>query len=337
MRVFLTLLSLSILLAAAAAVAAGMAVNDYLSQGPLPAEKIVLIDKGSGVAVIADKLAAEGVIGNPTIFKIAARLTDRHGSLKAGEYQFEAHVPMARVLEKMYEGDTFDRVITIPEGLTSWQIVQRLNQNEILTGDITEIPAEGTLLPETYHFMNGDTRAQKLAEMQAAMTKTIDELWEKRAPDLPFTTKEEALVLASLVEKETGVAAERERIAGVFVNRLRRGIPLQTDPTVIYAITKGQVKDEGQGPIGRRLLTKDLSIDSPYNTYKNAGLPPGPIANPGRAAIAATLNPEKNDYIYFVADGTGGHVFAKTLDEHNANVAKWRKIRREQSKAPAAQ
>ncbi len=332
MRIFFTLVSLAALIAAAGAVGAGWAVHRYLAPGPLSEEKIVMIPRGSGVSAIAQILADAGVIEQPVILKIAARITEKHSGLKAGEYQFMPHVAMAEVLEMMYAGDTFDRIITIPEGLTSWQIVQRLNALDNLDGDIADIPEEGTLLPETYHYMAGDTRAQKIAEMQAAMTKTIDELWEKRANDLPFTTKEEALVLASIVEKETGVASERERIAGVFVNRLRLGMPLQTDPTVIYALTKGEVKEDGQGPLGRRLLTKDLQADSPYNTYKNAGLPPGPIANPGRAAIAATLNPEKNDFIYFVADGTGGHVFAKTLDEHNANAAKWRKIRREQNR-----
>ena len=330
MKIFLSLLSVLALLGAAAAVYAGLSVKDYLSPGPLAEEKIVLIERGSGVSTIAAKLEAEGVIENPFIFKIAARLTDKHSSLKAGEYQFVSSISMADVLQKMHDGDTFDRTITFAEGLTSWQVVQRLNANETLQGDITDIPAEGSLLPETYHFMAGDTRAAKIAEMQAAMTKTLDELWEGRAENLPFETKEQALVLASIVEKETGVGEERERVAGVFVNRLRLGMPLQTDPTVIYAITMGKIQEGGQGPLGRRLLTKDLQTDSPYNTYKNAGLPPGPIANPGRAAIAATLNPEEHEYIYFVADGTGGHAFGKTLAEHNANVAKWRRIRASQ-------
>lgn len=319
------------MLAAGAAIYAGMAVKDYLSPGPLASPKIVLIEKGRGVAAIAQKLASEGVIEDPLVFKIMARLSGRHGALKAGEYEFDSRISAAAVLGKLYEGDMYDRSFTIPEGLTSWQIVQRLKNVADLSGDVTDIPPEGSLLPETYHFVAGDTRARKIEDMQAAMKKTMDELWPARASDLPFDTKEEALVLASIVEKETGVASERGRIAGVFINRLRRGIPLQTDPTVIYALTKGRVKDEGTGPLGRRLLTKDLETESPYNTYKNAGLPPGPIANPGRAAIEATLNPEQNDYIYFVADGTGGHVFAKTLAEHNANVAKWRKIRREKS------
>jgi UPF0755 protein len=191
-------------------------------------------------------------------------------------------------------------------------------------------PAEGSLLPDTYSYTRAESNEDVISRMQKAMTSTIDELWDKRIPGLPFADKNEAMTLASIVEKETGKPEERARIAGVFINRLKAGMPLQTDPTVIYALTGGKPENEGQGPLGRRLLTKDLEIDSPYNTYKYPGLPPGPIANPGRAAIEATLNPEVNDFIYFVADGTGGHIFAKTLSEHNDNVAKWRQIRKEQ-------
>lgn len=307
------------------AVVGGWGAHSYLNAGPLSEAKYVLIERGQGVSAIAKTLEQENVISNDLLFKAAARLSQK--SLKAGEYEFSAHVSMTAVMKKLSDGDVFDRKITIPEGLTSHQIVKILNKQEELSGEIKSIPAEGSLLPDTYHFIKGEPRDKKIQEMKAAMTKTIDELWEGRAQDLSIKTKEEAIILASIVEKETGVGEERARIAGVFVNRLNKGIALQTDPTVIYAITKGNMKDDGKGPLGRRLLRKDLKIDSPYNTYKNAGLPPGPICNPGRAAIAATLNPEKNDYIFFVADGTGGHVFAKTLAEHNANVAKWRKVR----------
>ena len=186
------------------------------------------------------------------------------------------------------------------------------------------------MLPETYNYTKAESRADILQRMRSAQQAAIDELWPKRAANLPFDTPEDALILASIVEKETGVGGERARIAGVFVNRLRIGMALQTDPTVIYALTMGKHKNDGQGPLGRRLLSKDLKVDSPYNTYRYPGLPPTPIANPGRAAIEATLNPEENDYFYFVADGTGGHVFSKILDEHNANAAKWRKIRKAQ-------
>lgn len=326
-HLLLSLLSLFLLSLAGLAVIGGLAVHHYLNAGPLDESKIVLIERGKGVNAIARKLKTEGVIEQPLLFNVIARLQT---SLKAGEYEFPAQISMAEVIKMMEEGAVFDRKITIPEGLTSYQIVKLLKAREDLEGEIKNLPKEGSLLPDTYHFVKGETRSQKILQMQAAMTKALDELWEKRADNLPIKTKKEAVILASIVEKETGVAKERERVAGVFINRLRKSMPLQTDPTVIYAITKGKIKEGGKGPLGRRLLRKDLDIESPYNTYKNAGLPPGPIANPGYAALKATLNPEENDYIFFVADGTGGHVFAKTLTEHNRNVAKWRQIRRHQ-------
>lgn len=326
-HLFLSFLSLFILGTALVAVIGGWAVHHYLSPSNLSEQKLVLIERGKGVSTIAEVLEQEGVITQPLLFKIAARLSD---SLKAGEYEFPAQVSMAEVMRMMVEGEVYDRKITIPEGLTSYQIVKLLNAREDLEGEVTELPKEGSLLPNTYHFVKGESVQDKIDQMQSAMTETIDELWEKRASNLPIKTKEEALILASIVEKETGVAGERKRVAGVFINRLRKGMALQTDPTVIYAITMGKMKDDGKGPLGRRLLRKDLQIDSPYNTYKYPGLPPGPIANPGRAAIKATLNPEEHEYIYFVADGTGGHAFGKTLAEHNRNVAKWRQFRRSQ-------
>lgn len=325
---FLSVLSFLLLSAAGLASAIGYGAYLYLSPGPLEAPQLVLVERGSGVSKIAKTLEEEKVVRHALLFKIAARLTGLHGSLKAGEYQFPGHISVAEALLMLHEGDVFDRKVTIPEGLTSYQIVQILAGVDALQGEAPEIPPEGSLLPETYRFVTGDTKAGKLGEMQSAMNAVLAELWPARAKDLPFETKEQAVVLASIVEKETAVSSERARIAGVFVNRLKRGIPLQTDPSVIYALTKGKVKNDGQGPLGRRLLLKDLKIDSPYNTYKYAGLPPGPIANPGRASLEATLHPEGHDYVYFVADGTGGHVFAKSLAEHNRNVLKWRKIRR---------
>ena len=214
--------------------------------------------------------------------------------------------------------------ITVAEGLTSAEVVTLLQEDARLTGDIAGTPPEGTLLPETYRVHRGDDRQALLDRMQQSMRETMDELWPGRAADLPYETREQALVLASIIEKETAVPEERGVVAGVFVNRLRRGMRLETDPTVIYALT------EGRGPLGRRLLRADLDVDSPYNTYRVAGLPPGPIANPGRASIAAALNPEETDYLYFVADGSGGHAFARTLREHNRNVAAWRRSRRSQ-------
>ena len=328
----LSFLSFCLICLALAAVGAGYGVHAYLKKGPLEQPKLVLIEKGAGVSGIASTLKKEGVISNALLLKIATRLINAQAALKAGEYEFPAHAPMAKVLQMLRDGEVYDRKFTIPEGLTSHQIIKIINKVGDLEGEIASVPEEGSLLPETYHFVTGETKEDKVREMQTAMQKTLDELWLSRAPGLPFNTKEEALTLASIVEKETGVASERNRIAGVFVNRLRKGIPLQTDPTVIYAITKGDVKEGGKGPLGRRLLLKDLEIDNPYNTYKNAGLPPGPICNPGRAAIEATLNPEQHDYIYFVADGTGGHVFSKTLSEHNKKVADWKKIRRSQNR-----
>lgn len=324
-RLFLSFLSLSFLSLAAMAVVGGVAVHHYLSPSALTENKIVLIERGKGISAIADKLAQEDIISQSVLFKIAARFGT---SLKAGEYSFPSSVSMAKVMQMMQEGKVYGRKITIPEGLTSYQIVKLLKAREDLSGDIKSIPFEGSLLPDTYHFVSGETREEKIIQMQSAMTKAIDKLWPNRAKNLPFKTKKEAVILASIVEKETALASERERVAGVFINRLRKGIALQTDPTVIYAITKGKIKDNGKGPLGRRLLRKDLLINSSYNTYKNAGLPPGPIANPGYAALKATLNPAKHDYIFFVADGSGGHAFAKTLAEHNRNVTKWRKIRR---------
>lgn len=326
-HLFLSLLSLCFLGLASVAVIGGFGVHQYLSAGPLTESKIVLIERGSGISTIASQLEKENVINHGILFKIVARFGE---SLKAGEYEFPPQIPMAEVILQMQEGEVFDRKITIPEGYTSWQIVQILNARAELTGDIQKIPAEGILMPNTYHFVSGEDRNAIIKRMQDATVKAVNELWETRADNLPIKTKAEALILASIIEKETGVAEERERVAGVFVNRLRKGMPLQTDPTVIYAITKGKNKMEGKGPLGRRLLRKDLQIDDPYNTYKYPGLPPGPIANPGYDSIKAALNPEKNDYIFFVADGTGGHLFARTYAEHNRNVANWRKIRRSQ-------
>lgn len=299
--------------------------------GKLDGTKTVIIARGSGVNGIAETLYREGVIDNPAVFKIAARLTGEQGRFKAGEYEFPAGISMRAAMMKIVSGDVMLRRITIPEGWTSWQIVQELNAAPHLTGTVTAIPAEGSLLPDTYLHNSETDRAGLIAEMEKAMTDTLQTLWPQREDSLPFSTMEEAVILASIVEKETGIAAERPRIAGVFINRLRAGMPLQTDPTVIYALTKGEIKADGMGPLGRRLLKKDLlETDSPYNTYKYPGLPPGPIANPGREAIEAVLHPEDHNFFYFVADGTGGHIFAATLAEHNANAAKWRKLRKEQ-------
>jgi UPF0755 protein len=290
--------------------------------GPLESNKIVFIAPGTGVRAMANQLTEDGVIDNPYVFLGVVKFKDLSQKLKAGEYALPAHISLVTLIDKIARGDVMVRKITIPEGLSSYDVVSIFNAAGAMQGQITT-PAEGSVLPNTYAYIRNDERPKILAQMQAAMTKTLDDLWPRRAPDLPFTTKEQALVLASIVEKETGIGLERARIAGVFANRLRIGMRLQSDPTVIYAITKGQSKIE-------RVLYGHLETDSPYNTYKYAGLPPAPICNPGAAAIEATLNPEKHDFLYFVADGRGGHVFARTLAEHNANVAKWRVVQRQQ-------
>lgn len=294
-----------------------------------PAE--ILISSGDN---IADRLLSAGVLPDSKsaiIFRLGAKITGQATKLKAGEYEIPAHASIKEILDLLESGKVIQRQITIREGLTNWEIKQLLLAHDGLA-KVDDIPlkAEGMYLPETYSYQKGDSAIDIMNRMNAAFEKTLDDAWKSRVPDLPFTTKEEALILASIIEKETSVPEERRRVAGVFVNRLKRGIPLQTDPTVIYALTLGKHQNDGQGPLGRRLLKKDLEIDSPYNTYKYAGLPPTPIANPGKASIEAALNPEAHEFIYFVADGNGGHAFARTLEEHNANVAKWRKIRKEQ-------
>lgn len=332
MRGFISIITFTTTLLLLLGVGAGLwCLNEYRKPGPLTGTRYVVIERGNGLAGIAATLEREGVISHALIFKLAARVKNMHTQLKAGEYEIAPAMSMAAILHKLAAGDVYDRKLTFREGLTSWQVVQLLNKATELSGDmLTFIPPEGSLLPETYHYMKTDTRDKLINQMQTAMKKVTEELWPTRVEGLPLQTVEEALVLASIVEKETGVADERRKVAGVFINRLKRGMPLQSDPTAIYALTQGQIKDDGMGPLGRRLLRKDLEIDSPYNTYKYPGLPPGPIANPGKDSIAAVLNPELHNYIYFVADGTGGHVFAQTLAEHEANVAKWRKIRAQQ-------
>lgn len=324
MRVFLFLIILGIV---SAPIGSYLWLHNIYTKPSSVEEQIIYIQPGWGVSKIADFLQAQGVVQSPLPVKIAARLWHDHTKMQAGEYEIGPFDNLEHILTRIEQGQVYLRSFTIPEGLTSHQIVKRLEAVEKLEGEITPLPAEGSLLPETYFYKRGDSRAEKIERMQVAMSETLDRLWEARQPNLPLNNKYEALTLASIVEKETSVAAEREKVAGVFINRLRKGMKLQTDPTVIYAMTGGDIEEDGQGPIGRRLLRKDLQIDSPYNTYRYAGLPPGPIANPGAAAIAATLNPEAHDYLYFVADGSGGHAFGKTLAEHNRNVANWRRVR----------
>lgn len=287
--------------------------------GPLETEAYMVIPKGANSGIVAQKLAEAGVISHQWLFKAMVRASKLDKQLKAGEYRFDPRISLSEAMWKIALGDIFYRKVTLPEGLTSWQMVQILNAEEALEGEITTVPAEGTLLPETYSFVKGDRRESILNQASEAMQKIKTSVWEGRQENLPLKSVEELVVLASIIEKETGVAEERGLVASVFVNRLNKGMRLQTDPTVIYALTKGI------GELQRPLYKKDLGIDSPYNTYKYYGLPPGPICNPGRAALEAAAHPEASEFLYFVAAGDGGHNFATTLSTHNQNVSKWKK------------
>ncbi len=313
-----------LILGAVAFLTLGVLINQ---DGPLTEEKTVIIDKGKGGIHIANTLEQEGVIKEALLFRLALRFEGAERELKAGEYLFPPQVSMREVVNIIRQGKSVGYYVTAVEGWTVKQIINELNKAEHLIGNINKNIKEGSLFPDTYQYARGDTKQSVIDQMTAAADAYWAEAWPKRASDLPFDTVEEAKVLASIVEKETSVPEEWGIVAGVFVNRLNKGMLLQTDPTVVYAIT-----DKLGHMQGKRLLKKHLEVDSPYNTYKYPGLPPAPIANPSRAAIDATLNPDKHDYIFFVADGTGGHLFAKTLKEHNANVAKWRQYRRETGK-----
>jgi UPF0755 protein len=295
----------------------------FTGPGPLDDRKTLVIERGAGLEAIARQLTDAGVIRSPLIFRLGARATGQATRLKAGEYAFPAGVSPQRALRIVVSGKTIARSLTIPEGLTSHEVVALIRQAPALEGKIAKVPPEGALLPETYHYERGDSRAELLARMAQSMDRALAELWPERADDLPYDTKNAAVTLASIVEKETAVPDERALVAGVFVNRLERGMRLQSDPTVSYALTQGEEE------LGRPLTRADWEVEHPYNTYRISGLPPGPIANPGRAALEAAINPADTDYLYFVADGSGGHAFAKTLREHNRNVAEWRKVRDE--------
>jgi UPF0755 protein len=303
--------------------AAGLAVWTYAGLGPAGTTVDVVLPKGGGVRQIAGALKDAGVIRSRTIFEVAARATGAAGRLKAGEYEFPAGATMAQVLSDIAAGRFVRRFVIVPEGWTSEMAAEAVRAQPLLIGD-AETPPEGALLPDGYQYQRGEERGELLARMIKARDDLLAQLWAARAPDLPLKTPEEAVTLASIVEKETGVPAERPRIAAVFENRLRAGMKLESDPTVIYGVSKGRA-------LGRGLTRSELDTPTPYNTYAIVGLPPTPIANPGRAALAAVLNPPKSDELYFVANGTGGHVFASTYAEHQANVARWRAIERQRA------
>ena len=295
------------------------------SPAPTMQDTSVLIEPGTGVRGIIAKLQDADLLDAPYMFKALVIMKGAQGHLKAGEYLFEAGSTPEEILDKLSGGEVIRHQITIPEGWTSAAIRARILADDRLQGELPETLKEASILPETYQFLRGETREALLSRMQIALQEKLQPLWEGRADDLPYKTLDEALVLASIVEKETGVDGERGLVASVFVNRLRAGMPLQSDPTVIYAVEKKNGK-----PLERPLYKKDLEIDSPYNTYKNNGFPPSPIANPGLESIIAVLNPPKSQYYYFVATGTGGHNFSTNLAEHNANVAKYRAELRKQ-------
>jgi UPF0755 protein len=292
--------------------------------GPLQEDKVVNIPARAGMTDIADILQREGVIDNNrwafigSVFALKAR-----SELKPGEYAFQKNASLRDVIGTMVEGKVVQHAVTIPEGLTSQQIVARLSDNDIFSGDVHEVPREGTLLPETYKFPRGTTRDQVIARMQQTQKRVLAEIWERRSPDIPVKTPEQLVTLASIVEKETGKPDERSRVAAVFVNRLRQKIKLQSDPTIIYGIVGGK------GTLGRPIKRSEILQPSLYNTYVVDGLPPGPIANPGRASLEAAANPARTRDLFFVADGTGGHAFTETYDQHQKNVAKLRAMEKQ--------
>jgi UPF0755 protein len=294
------------------------------SPGPLQEEKVVNIPARAGKRDIAEVLNKEGVTDvNPWIFIASVFALKASSDLKPGEYAFQKNASLRDVVATMVEGKVVQHAVTIPEGLTSEQIVARLSDNDIFTGSVNEIPREGTLLPETYKFPRGTTRDQVIQRMQQAEKRVVAEIWERRSPDLPIKTPEQLVALASIVEKETGKPDERSRVAAVFVNRLKQKIKLQSDPTIIYGLVGGK------GTLGRPIKRSEITQPSPYNTYVIDGLPPGPISNPGRASLEASANPARTRDLYFVADGTGGHAFTETYDQHQKNVAKLRAMEKQ--------
>lgn len=320
-----------LVVAAVAALAIGGGAV-WLYGGPGPKAKngeytTVVLRRGASVSEISGALETGGAIRSSSLFMTAAQITGAARRLKAGEYEFPSRASLSQVLAMVRDGKVVRHQVTVPEGVTSDMVVEILQRSTVLVGDVPT-PPEGAVLPETYQVERGEDRASVLQRMMDDRDKLLNRLWTERQAGLPFATKDEAVTLASIVEKETGIASERPRVAAVFVNRLRTGMRLGSDPTIIYGLTRGR-------PLGRGILLSELQRQTPYNTYLIDGLPPTPIANPGREALAAVLNPPKTDELYFVADGTGGHVFAKSLEEHERNVVQWRRIERERAAAAA--
>jgi conserved hypothetical protein, YceG family len=328
LSLFSGLLTLFVALAVAGAFGFGVMHREVTAKGPLQNDKVVLIPKNTGTNEIADILKDEGVINQPLLFEIYALVNRQRGQLKAGEFMFKAGISIEEAIDTLVQGKAILHSVTIPEGLTSQQIVARLYDNDILTGDVLETPREGTLLPDTYKFERGTTRQQIINSMQAAHRQALTQIWQRRSSELPVKTPQELVILASIVEKETGRADERPRVAGVFINRLMKRMKLQSDPTIVYGLVGGK------GTLGRGILRSEIETATPYNTYVIEGLPPGPIANPGRAALEAVANPSRTKELYFVADGTGGHTFAESYEQHQRNVARWRQIEKTRPAEP---
>jgi len=325
MRKIWLLIKWSPLLAVIAAFFAYKYIDRHVvTPGPLTDEKTFIVDKGMGFNQITDKLAGENVIPNRYIFKAYVLMNRKEANFKAGEYLFEPGTTPRQVVDLLADGKVVSRSVTIPEGWLTKDILARIQAAPYMKGDVPTDVGEGELLPETYFYLRGDSRTKMVNIMRRGMTEVLDDLWKKRESGLPLKSKKEALILASIVEKETGVGGERAKVAGVFINRLNIGMKLQTDPTVIYGMYKQN------GKYDRTIRRSHLANKNPYNTYHIQGLPPTPIANPGRAAIEAVLNPQKHDYLYFVATGGGGHHFSKTFAEHERYVAKYRAWERAQ-------
>ena len=320
---FLSILVLAIIILVGIAV---WGISQFHADSTTTEDQIFVVERGNGLSTVAQRLEDAGLISNRWVFIGGTVAEKKERGLRHGEYRLPAGASMADILKELTEGTPIVYSVTFPEGYTSWQIVERLNQADLLEGVIDTVPPEGSLLPDTYAYERGATRQSVLDRMIKAHDEAVAEIWAGRDPDLPLKTPEELVTLASIVEKETGVDGERPQVASVFVNRLKRPMRLQSDPTTIYGITKGV------GTLGRGLKKSELEAETPYNTYKIDGLPPTPIANPGLAALKATANPADTDYLYFVAAGatpSDGHLFAASYAEHRKNVAKWRAVERE--------
>ena len=322
------LLTFAVVLAIGAMIGLTLFQKKVREPGPLASDKVVMIPSRSGTAEIAEILQREGIITQTGLFELAARFGGKP-PLKAGEYNFKAHASINDAIDTVTTGRQVQHAITFPEGLTSEQIVSRLNENDVLSGEVGEIPPEGSLLPDTYKFERGATRQMIVNLMRAKQREVVNQIWLRRNGEVPVKTPAEMVTLASIVEKETGRADERPRVAAVFVNRLNKRMKLQSDPTIVYGIVGGR------GTLGRGIRRDEIERATPYNTYVIEGLPPGPIANPGKAALEAVANPSRTKDLFFVADGTGGHAFAENLEGHQRNVTRWRQVERARQQSPS--